>query len=73
MVSASDKSFQRSQTTELAKRLGEPRRWIQIVTGARQVGKTMLVQQVMEGMDLPVRFASADEPTLRDRDWLVSQ
>lgn len=66
-------SFKRSQASELARRLGEPRRWIQIVTGARQVGKTTLVQQVTEGLDLPVRFASADEPSLRDRDWLVSQ
>lgn len=73
MVSENNKSFQRSQAAELAKRLQEPRRWIQIVTGARQVGKTTLVQQVTEGMDLPVRFASADEPSLRDRDWLVSQ
>ncbi|WP_203594417.1 ATP-binding protein [Wenzhouxiangella limi] len=72
-MSKNNKSFQRSQAAELAKRLQEPRRWIQIVTGARQVGKTTLVQQVTEGMDLPVRFASADEPSLRDRDWLVSQ
>ena len=66
-------SFQRSEAAELSRRLAEPRRWIQIVTGARQVGKTTLVQQVTEAMDLPVRFASADEPALRDRDWLVSQ
>jgi len=37
------------------------------------VGKTTLVQQVTDAMDSPVRFASADEPSLRDRDWLVSQ
>ncbi len=66
-------SFQRSEAAELSRRLAEPRQWIQIVTGARQVGKTTLVQQVTEAMDLPVRFASADEPALRDRDWLVSQ
>lgn len=65
--------FQRSQAAELSRRLTEPRRWIQIVTGARQVGKTTLVQQVIEALELPVRFASADEPSLRDRDWLVSQ
>ncbi|MGY6554098.1 MAG: ATP-binding protein [Wenzhouxiangella sp.] len=66
-------SFQRAEAAELSRRLAEPRRWIQIVTGARQVGKTTLVQQVTEAMDLPVRFASADEPALRGRDWLVSQ
>ena len=37
------------------------------------MGKTTLVQQVTDAIDLPVRFASADEPSLRDRDWLVSQ
>ncbi|WP_376693206.1 ATP-binding protein [Wenzhouxiangella sp. EGI_FJ10409] len=73
MMSKSFEVFQRSQGTELSRRLAEPRRWIQIVTGARQVGKTTLVQQVTDAMDLPVRFASADEPSLRDRDWLVSQ
>lgn len=73
MTSKREHAFQRSQAAELAKRLAEPRRWIQIVTGARQVGKTTLVQQVTDAMGLPVRFASADEPSLRDRDWLVSQ
>lgn len=73
MMSKASKSFQRSQGAELFRRLSEPRRWIQIVTGARQVGKTTLVQQVTDAMDLPVRFASADEPSLRGRDWLVFQ
>ncbi len=72
-MSKSEKPFQRSQAPELFRRLTEARRWIQIVTGARQVGKTTLVQQVTEELALPVRFASADEPSLRDRDWLVSQ
>ncbi len=35
------------------------------MAGPRQVGKTTLVQQVVEASDLPARFASADEPTLR--------
>jgi len=57
----------------LARRLAEPRRHLQVVTGARQVGKTTLVQQVTEDLRRPVRFVSADEPTLRDAAWLRQQ
>lgn len=57
----------------LARRLAEPRRFIQAVTGARQVGKTTLVQQVVQASRLEVRFASADQPTLRGHDWIEQQ
>lgn len=66
-------SFSRPHAIELARRLREPRRFLQVVTGARQVGKTTLVQQVVEGSGLPSRFVSADEPTLRGGDWLQQQ
>lgn len=66
-------TYQRPQAAELARRLAEPRRHLQVVTGARQVGKTTLVQQVTEQLQRPVRFVSADEPTLRDGAWLRQQ
>jgi predicted AAA+ superfamily ATPase len=66
-------AFRRPQAAELARRLDEPRRHLQVVTGARQVGKTTLVQQVTEDLQRPVRFVSADEPTLRDAAWLRQQ
>jgi len=65
--------FQRPQAAELARRLAEPRRFIHVVAGARQVGKTTLVQQVTEAAKVPVRFASADEPTLRGAEWIAQQ
>lgn len=65
--------YRRPQAAELARRLDEPRRWIQVVAGARQVGKTTLVQQVTERAGLPVRFASADEPALRGSEWIAAQ
>jgi hypothetical protein len=37
------------------------------------VGKTTLVQQVTEEARVPVRFASADEPTLRGPEWIDQQ
>lgn len=57
--------FQRPQAATLTRRLAEPRRFMQAVTGPRQVGKSTLVQQITEGLGVPVRYASADEPTLR--------
>jgi predicted AAA+ superfamily ATPase len=59
---------------ELLKRLKEPRRFLQVLAGPRQVGKTTLVRQVMAASDLPAHYASADEPSLRgDRTWLEQQ
>jgi uncharacterized protein len=69
----SNPAYQRPQATILAARLPERRRFMQVVTGPRQVGKTTLVQQVVEASGLPVRFASADEPTLRGAEWIDQQ
>ena len=66
-------AFVRPHATMLARRLAEPRRFIQAVAGPRQVGKTTLVQQVVEKSGLQSRFASADEPTLRGHDWIEQQ
>ena len=65
--------FQRAQALVLAGRLTEPRRHLQVVAGARQVGKTTLVQQVLARVDLPAVYATADEPSFRDRAWLAAQ
>jgi predicted AAA+ superfamily ATPase len=66
-------TYQRPQSDVLARRLKEPRRFIQVVAGPRQVGKTTLVQQVVEAAKVPVQFASADEPTLRGAEWIAQQ
>jgi len=65
--------YQRPQATQVAGRLLEPRRFIQVVAGPRQVGKTTLVRQVVEGLDLPSRYASADEPSMRGPEWVAQQ
>jgi uncharacterized protein len=65
--------FQRPQAAVLAERLAEPRRFVQVVAGPRQVGKSTLVQQVTAELDVAVRYASADEPTLRGPDWINQQ
>ena len=65
--------YSRPYGARLAKRLAEPRRFLQVVAGPRQAGKTTLVQQVVERSGAVARFASADEPPLRGRDWLEQQ
>ncbi len=58
---------------ELLKRLKEKRRFLQVLAGPRQVGKTTLVRQVIKASKLPAHYASADEPSLRDRTWIEQQ
>jgi predicted AAA+ superfamily ATPase len=65
--------YARPQTAQLKRRLAEPRRFIQVVAGPRQVGKTTLVQQVVSALARPARYASADEPTLRGSGWIAQQ
>ena len=65
--------YRRPQGAVLADRLAEPRRFLQVVAGPRQVGKSTLVQQVTGDLGLPVRFVSADEPTLRGTEWIGQQ
>ena len=57
----------------LLKRVREPRRFIQVLAGPRQVGKTILAKQVIDEVAIPSHYASADEPTLRDRNWIEEQ
>ena len=66
-------AFVRPQAKVLHKRLAEARRFIQVITGPRQSGKTTLVRGVGESLGVAVRYASADEPTLRDRGWIEEQ
>lgn len=54
-------------------RAREPRRHIQVLAGPRQVGKTTIAQQLLEELDLPVHYASADDPGGQDREWIVQQ
>jgi len=57
----------------LVRRPKEPRRFLQVLTGPRQVGKTTLANQALEQFGLPSHFASADELGLRDQGWVATQ
>ncbi len=65
--------FKRDLFPVVLKRLREPRRFLQVLIGPRQVGKTTLARQVIQELSVPVHYVSADEPTLQDRAWLNQQ
>jgi predicted AAA+ superfamily ATPase len=53
--------------------MAEPRRFIQVLSGPRQTGKTTLARQLIQHLDMPCIYASADEPALKDGFWLEQQ
>lgn len=57
----------------LIERLSERRRFIQVLAGPRQVGKTTLARQALERIKAPSHYASADQPAGRDRAWFEAQ
>jgi predicted AAA+ superfamily ATPase len=63
-------SFHRNQLETLITRLGEPRRFIQVLAGPRQVGKTTVAKAALAALARPARFATADDPGLRPAEWL---
>ena len=65
--------FKRPVYRILKKRLLQPRRFIQILSGPRQTGKTTIARQIMQNLQIPSHYASADEPTLKDRHWIEQQ
>ena len=63
--------FQRAQISILLSRLREVPKWLIVVAGPRQVGKTFLVLQALKQIDLPWRYLSVDEPksTALETPW----
>lgn len=65
--------FKRPILTIILQRLREPRRFIQVLAGPRQVGKTTLAQQAMTELSLPSHYASADDTSTSSSIWLEQQ
>ena len=65
--------FTRALVAQLAERLEEPRKFIQIVTGPRQTGKTTAVIQALKRLEAPQHFVSADDPNLVSAEWLRNE
>ena len=66
--------IERSQKALLTRRIeSEPRQFIQVLYGPRQVGKTTLAQQFIQATHLPVHFASADLVSSGQSGWISQQ
>ena len=53
--------YQRSIVKTLADRMNEPRRFIQVLLGPRQTGKTTAVKQALEHVDIPCHYCEVEE------------
>ena len=62
--------FERIHTEILKRRIEEPRQFIQVVMGPRQVGKTTMVTQVMNKLSIGCTFESADAVHNANSVWL---
>lgn len=65
--------FERSQVETIVSRMEEPRRFIQIVIGPRQVGKSTAIAQALERVRIPYVFARADAAQPATQAWLRAQ
>lgn len=52
-------------------RLKEPRRFIQVVMGPRQIGKSTVVRQVLKDIDIPYLLFAADYVAASDWAWVA--
>ncbi len=62
--------FRRPILTELNRRLKERRRYLQVLFGPRQSGKTTLAIQARDEFEGPSHYASADAPGLPESSWI---
>lgn len=65
--------FERPHLQTLIKRMQEPRRFLQVILGPRQVGKTTLVTQLVVEAKIDYLFVSADAIAASNETWLEQQ
>jgi len=65
--------YERKQVKQIIDRLKEPRKFIQVVLGPRQVGKTTAIHQVMDRLSCETHYAAADLPAPPQAGWITEQ
>ena len=60
----------RKQFDTLKERISEPRKFMQVLAGPRQVGKSTLVGQVLEQINIAHAMEVADGVEPKDHDWI---
>lgn len=62
--------YKRAEYQTIINRLKEQRKFIQVVMGARQIGKSTVVKQVLKDLDAPYQFYSADNVPATNSAWI---
>lgn len=62
--------FKRAEFQIIKSRLEEPRKFIQVVMGARQIGKSTVVKQVLKELNQPFQLFSADNVPATNSAWI---
>jgi len=62
--------IERSQLQDITSRMSEPRRFIQVLMGPRQVGKTTMAVQMLKKVSIPYLFDSADAVSAVSASWI---
>lgn len=65
--------FKRKYFFDIQKRLSEDRKFIQVLAGPRQSGKTTLIQQVMNGIKIPSYYVTTDAVDASSSFWIEQQ
>ncbi|MCX4358024.1 MAG: AAA family ATPase [Rikenellaceae bacterium] len=63
--------YKRVEYHIIKKRLEEPRRFVQVVMGARQIGKSTVVKQVLNDLTIPYMLFSADNVPATNSAWIT--
>jgi len=66
-------TYERSILPGLLQRMQEPRRFLQVLAGPRQVGKTTLARQMMAEFGPNSTYATADAASSEDGVWIEQQ
>lgn len=62
--------YKKPEYHKIKTRLEEERRFIQVVMGARQIGKSTVVKQVLNDISIPFLFYSADNVPATNSSWI---
>jgi len=63
--------YKRAEYQTIKERIKESRKFIQVVMGARQIGKSTVVKQVLNNLDEPYRMFSADNVPTTNSAWIA--
>ena len=63
--------FERPYLKLIKPRIEEPRKFIQVILGPRQVGKTTMITQLLSQLSIPNLYESADAISATNSAWLM--